>query len=202
MRHESLTTVISTLRGLFTVVLGLALGEAYKQIVADRAEDETGKPGIRWESTWSLIAFLSLFFPFVQGMNMFLETTYDPKTVSQNYGGSLLFDVCVFTVEASVFFVMSRALKPAQCRRFYGAVLAILATDTVWGLVTVYQRHLEFVKFWLASNGVFLLVLGLLLLVYRKSEQDKELTRIGCILLILRACVDYASSWSQYFPPP
>ena len=202
MRHESLPTVISTLRALFTVVLGLSLGEAYKQVVADRVDDDTGKAAIRWDSLWSLVAFLSLFFPFVQGMNVFLDTTYDPKVVSPTYGRSLLFDVGAFTIEASFFFVMSRALRRTQWRRFYGAVLAILLTDTVWGAVNVELRHQDFVRLWLASNVVFVVMIGLFVWHCWKETDGKDASRLGCAIMILRAWVDYASSWSQYFPSP
>lgn len=62
----------------FSIVLALALGEAFKQCVSER---ENG--AIQWDRMLALLTFLLLILPFYQGMNRYLLQTYGGASVHQ-----------------------------------------------------------------------------------------------------------------------
>jgi hypothetical protein len=55
----------------FSIVLALAMGEAFKQYISDRHDGD-----VQWKSTFALLTFLLLVLPFYQGMNRYLLQTY------------------------------------------------------------------------------------------------------------------------------
>jgi hypothetical protein len=190
-------SIANNLRNVFGIVLALSLGEAYKQVIADTANNP-GEKSIRRDSLPSMASFLLLLIPFFQGMARFLDTAYPQAVRPTSYGPWLLFDICAFTTEASLFFVMSRTLRFEQWRRFYGAVLGILVTDTFWGAVTLNWRHIETVRPWMLSNLVCLILLGAIFI--RFGERPKLGPWIACALMLGRTVADYWTSWTFYFP--
>lgn len=194
---EALTTNVDSLRNIFAILLALALGEAFKQFVADRAE-KPDEPSLRWDSLPAIASFLLLMIPFYHGMARYLYDVYKVGEPPTPYGAFLLFDVAAFTVEAALFFVMSRAVRKVQWRRFYFAVVFILVTDTVWGL-PIYFHHRKEILPWLILNAVFLPVF--LLLVWRNPRVDSKARPIFAMLaMIVRTVADYGTSWEFYFP--
>jgi len=165
MNDVAINTTVDGLRNIFTIVLALSLGEAYKQVIVDRANDErlTAKPLYR-DGLYAMCSFLLLLIPFYHGMFRYLDDAYKGQARPQAYGGFLLSDVVAFTVEASPFFVMSRALRRVHWRRFYYAVVMILVTDTVWGTavwLSHYQQVLPWLKLNVGSLLVFIVILTL-----------------------------------------
>jgi hypothetical protein len=205
---EQIRQVIDILRQTFTVVLALALGEAFKQVVADVpavSADPAEKP-IRWDRFAGLVAFLLLLTPFYQGMARYLFHTYSeggPQGRPEPYGVFLLIDCAAFTIEAGLFFVMARALSTVHWRRFYTAVFLILSTDAVLGtfvwLIQRWPQRTPDMVNWLVLDIIALPVFGALLLIWRDRD-SRWAPRVGLACMVLRTVADYWSSWKLYFP--
>ena len=198
MNNDAIWSTVESLRQIFAIVLALSLNEAFKQFIADRVEAPSGK-SIRWDCLLALLVFLLLLVPFYHGMARYLYDVYHtPASRPQPYSRFLLIDVISFTVEASLFFVMSRALRRVQWRRFYWAVVVILASDAVWG-ATVWLTHTQAFLPWLILNLVFLAILGAVLMVCRTPD-SRSGPVIALIAMAVRTILDYATSWTFYFP--
>jgi hypothetical protein len=128
-----LTHAIQFFQTGFTILLGLALGEAFKQLVPD------GDQQIRSDRVPSLLAFLFLIFPFFHGMSRYFYTTYLTLSGAKlaPVAGRIMFDGTIFMTLAVLFFVMSRSLSPSHWMRFYTFLLALLAVDTLWIAVSL-----------------------------------------------------------------
>jgi hypothetical protein len=135
MNEKAIQSSVSSLQTIFTIVLTLSLGEAFKQFVGE------GKR-IDWYRFPALVAFLLLLIPYSHGMNRYLHNTYASMARPQPYAYYLMIDVGAFTVEAGIFFVMSRTLSMDQWRRFYQAVVCLLVVDLVWEIIVRISRPL------------------------------------------------------------
>ena len=128
-----LTHAIQFLQAGVTILLGLALGEAFKQLVPD------GDQNIRSDRVHSLLAFLFMIFPFFHGMSRYFYTAYltIPNAHLGPVAGHVMFDGTAFMTMAVMFFVMCRSLSPSHWIRFYTFLLALLSVDTVWIIVSM-----------------------------------------------------------------
>jgi hypothetical protein len=186
----------------FTLILALALAEAFKQFVADKADKEEDRV-IHWDRLWSLISFLFLIFPFFQGTSRYFYVRYlhDPKLLS-DYAASIMFDGVMFTIEAALFFVMSRTLSPTLWRRFYYSVLWLFVIDSIWAFFS-WQLYAVDILSWLLLNLVATAVLGAFIVVnkcVRPGCTPSMACMICCIGIIFRTILDYSMMWSFYFP--
>jgi hypothetical protein len=151
----------------FTIVLALALGESLKQFVSD----EDHRP-LHWDRMPSFASFILILFPFFQGMGQHMFTTYlDPATAPPYRQAYLMFDGVVFLTQAAIFYVMARAIPPRLWRRYYGAVLMLLAVDTIWAAVSL-LRGIQ-VGFWVVLNAILAAVL-LAVLWWERSDRGAQ----------------------------
>jgi hypothetical protein len=145
--HTAIKSTVDSLQAIYTVVLGLSLGEAFMQFVAENGQAEHK---IRWDRAVSLLSFLLLIVPFFQGMNRyFFEVYLKPSGLGAQYGSRLLVDCGVFTVEGCLFFVLSRSLSQEKWRRFYVTVLVLLGVDLIWDFRVFHYLRLPFLEKWL-----------------------------------------------------
>jgi hypothetical protein len=162
-----LTHLVQFLQTAYTILLGLALGEALKQFVPD------GDQPIKTDRLPLLLAFLFMVFPFFHGMSRYLYTTYltHPEPKLGPVAGHVMLDGLVFMILAGLFFVLSRSLSESHWRRFYGFLLALLAVDSVW-ILTCLSFGADFLP-WLWLNVALALVLtfGLLRVWPEKSRK-------------------------------
>ncbi len=78
--------------------------------------------------------------PFYRGNQKYLYLQYveplhlpnPPKSISALW---LNFDCLVFSVEAGLFFVMSRSLSARRWQQFYATIALLLSVDFVWALM-------------------------------------------------------------------
>ena len=192
-----LADAVGFFRGAFTIVMGLALGEAFKQFVAERVGED--QRSIHWDRFPSLISFLFLIVPFYQGMSRYLFSTYhDPTTMPQPYSAFLTFDGVNFLIESALFFVMSRALPASQWRRYYICALMLLVVDSLW-IFTSTHLHGSAIQPWMYLNLGFapVLLIGLLL---GGQFRDVAVSSALMLLVIARTVLDYYFSWNFYFP--
>jgi len=178
----------------FTIVLALALGEAFKQFVTDKAET-----AIQWSRLPALLAFLFMVFPFFHGMNRYFFQTYQHPLPPASYAGSLLFDSSTFMAEAALFFVMSRSLADEQWRRFFVALLVLLAIDTTWGVFEL--QHLADIRYWIILNIVLAVALGGLLAYFWKKTTVAWPAIWAAVATFITTSISYYLSWTFYFPP-
>ena len=192
--------VINFFERAFAIILALAFGEAFKQFVSDKTETAH----IYRDRLPALLSFLFLFFPFFQGMSRYFAMTYgDPVTMPHPYAIFLMVDGFNFTIEASLFFVMSRALSPIRWREFHICVFVLLMFDSAWALFSWYFHGAD-ITIWIKLNIFSVMILSLML-CYRRNQQlepdDTLWPWIGCILMLARTAADYYFGWSSiYFP--
>lgn len=201
--NPNLENTIKFFSGMFTVVMALALTESFKQFIAER-ETTLEKGGVHRERLPPLISFLFLLFPFYHGMNRYFFTTYgNINTLPNPYSLFLMFDGVMFTIESALFFVMSRALLPAQWRRYNVTVVSLLIVDSVWGIVARlgHGAHGAPTLNWVALNIGFGFLIVLLLLFFRRDEPVIA-GSCGMGIVIVRTFLDYHSNWDFYFPAP
>jgi hypothetical protein len=212
---DSIKPVIDFFRYAFTIVLALALSEAFKQFVTDRIlgtgryqEPTPNQSVILWSRFPALLSFLFLIWPFFQGMNRYFYATYGSGNIPEPYSLYLSIDGILFTVEAALFFVMSRALPLAKWRLFYSCILALLAIDSIWGGIAL--THTDKVVPWLALNitafPILSIILYFLIQLNRFITITDSMYRYIIIyamptLIALRTGMDYWKMWSFYFPP-
>jgi hypothetical protein len=209
-------SIIIFFKGAFTVVLALALSEAFKQFVTDRisAEGRYQEPRpdqaiILWPRLPALLSFLFLIWPFFHGMNAYFSMTYldHSHPMPSPYSFYLSADGVLFTIEAALFFVMSRALSLTKWRLFYCCIIVLLMVDSVWGFITL--THTTRVRPWLILNAISFLILGIIILALHKISKGKEIAKSKvryfiCVVLPLlsltRTSIDYWKMWDLYFP--
>jgi hypothetical protein len=197
MNNEAILSTVQILERIFAIVLALALGEAFKQFVADTPKnpDDTF---IHWDRLTALTALLLLLIPFYQGMGQYFYQVYHTTQRPKPYSVFLFVDCVAFTLEAALFFVMSRALPKIQWRRFYKTVLLLLILDTLWGGFVWWSHH-QAIQSWLVLNVLFMVVFGIILLVFR-SHDSKWAPRLALLAMVVRTVADYWTSWDFYFP--
>lgn len=185
---------VNFFQGAFTIILALALGEALKQFVSEHDDR-----ALHWDLLPGLLAFLLIFFPFFQSMSQYLYLTYlNAATAPKFYPGFLIFDGFMYVLESACFFVMSRALAPGRWRRFYGAVLALMAIDIVWSGVT-YHRGIH-VGDWIWIDMVLAAALGLVLFVERGRAPSMRPAYFGLAIIAATTATSYWLERAIYFP--
>jgi hypothetical protein len=201
---KDIVDIVGFYQKAFTLILALALAEAFKQFVADKANKEEDRV-IHWDRLWSLVSFLFLIFPFFQGTSryFYVEYLHDSKLPS-NYAAFIMFDGAMFTIEAALFFVMSRTLSLTLWRRFYYSVLWLFVIDSIWAFLCWKLRGVD-ILYWLLLNVAATAVLGPFIVVnrcIRRSVTPSLACKICCIGIIFRTMLDYWMMWSFYFPSP
>src|SRR5262245_51464107 len=189
--------VVAFFRLAFTLIFALALAEAFKQFLFDRAR-LAADPVIDWKKLIPLLAFIVLIFPFYQGNIRYLVVTYGDANALQSYSAPIMVDSIAFMWQAALFFVMSRALSPAHWVTYYGAVVMLLGVDVIWGLLSA-KMHGTPIGPWFYLNLSFGLMLGIMLFMQLRLSENVA-TVIGAGAVLVRTTLDYYTSWSFYFP--
>jgi len=152
MTSEAMQQIVENIQSIYTIVLALAIAEAFNQAVKKTApEHEKHATTLR---SWfecvhpsrfiSLIVFLLLAVPFFQGNQKYLYLQYiaplhepnPPKSISAFW---LNLDCLTFSLEAGLFFVLSRSLSACRWQQFYATVVILMAVDGIWSLAE--RRH-------------------------------------------------------------
>ena len=113
---NGVSSAISSLQAIYTIVLALSVGEAFKQIIPD-AHRKPEEQKLNWDQLLGLISFLVLVFPFFQGMSRYLFVKYKEGPLPDSYSIGLMVDCIAFTIESALFFVLSRTLSACHWRR-------------------------------------------------------------------------------------
>ena len=201
--EASVNSCVDSLGKLFAIVLALAIGEAFKQFVSDQPGSQNRK--IHWNRLWALVAFLALVVPFFHGISRYYFETYQAGHRPSPYWKYLIVDTIGFTVEAVLFFVLSRSLDPKDWRKFYVTVLVLLVIDIAWGSWVALKVNPDMWS-WVRVNAAAVVLLSIFVVLGSKWKIDNvawsanTIAVIGVVILILRTLGDYYFSFSFYFP--
>ncbi len=199
MEAAGAANTIDFFRTVFTVILALALSEGFRQFVAD-TRNRPATPKIYWDRFPALLIFLFLIFPFFHGMNRYFYMTYhydDLRGHFPLYDKYLVFDGISFTMEAAIFFIMSRSFPETHWRRYFLVVLALLVVDSAWCIGAL--THGAPVHWWLVLN-VFLGTVLLLIFAFDKRRNSILAPWSGAIATFICMVVGYWLDWKLYFP--
>jgi hypothetical protein len=190
MTVESMTQIVENIQSIYTIILALAIAEAFNQAVRESKpeEEKHATTIVRWfecihpSRFVSLIVFLLLAAPFFQGNQKYLYLQYieplhqphPPKSISASW---LNFDCLVFTVEAGLFFVMARSLSARRWQQFYATIAVLLSIDFVWALIEK-RRGSAVPREWIWFDFTAVIVLVAIIVLdwfFIRYEKDKEL---------------------------
>jgi hypothetical protein len=191
-----MSQIVENIQSIYTIVLALAIAEAFNQAVKEsKPMEEVHATTIRnWFACVhpariiSLIVFLLLAVPFFEGNQRYLYLQYieplrlpDPlKSVSASW---LNFDCLIFSVEAGLFFVMSRSLSARRWQQFYATIVVLLMVDFVWAVLEMWHgSHVP--REWLWFDLIASVALVAIILVdwfFIPYERGKEIN-IYCYL--------------------
>lgn len=190
MTVESMTEIVQNIQSIYTIVLALAIAEAFNQTIkASAPQEEIHATTLK---NWldcvhpsrfvSLVVFLLLAVPFFQGNQKYLylqyiEPLHQPVPPASMSAMWLNFDCLVFSLEAGLFFVMSRSLSARRWQQFYATVVVLLLLDFVWAVME--RRHGAGVPGeWIWFDIVAAVVLAAIIAVdwfFIRYERGKEL---------------------------
>src|SRR5260370_11061818 len=84
MDHNAqVAEVITFFRTAFSLIFALALAEAFKRFISDRAKQPTD-PIIDWDRLLPLLSFVLLIFPFYHGTIRYFVFTYGDQKALPN----------------------------------------------------------------------------------------------------------------------
>ena len=198
---EAIKSAILALQQIYTVILGLALGEAFKQVVSENKDVLQRK--VDWSKLPNLVSLMALIIPFLHGLNRYFFEVYiahNDVYIAHNhgYGIYLLVDCIAFTIEGGLFFLLARSLSRAESTRFYFTVAILLCIDIVWGSF-IWHFHTPSVKPWVIVNLIF----GSLMIIILVLLRERAYCQAMCVVLVIsRSVCDYIFSWTFYFPAP
>ena len=89
---------------LFQITVALALGESFKQFVADESKASSGTDHVFYDRIPNLLTFISIIIPFFDGMNryFYFVSIKSGSSLPQDYAFHLLFDSACFLAESAI----------------------------------------------------------------------------------------------------
>ena len=190
MTVDSMSQVVGSIQLIYTIITGLAIAEAFKQAVQENRPNQ--EKHARTFKGWfecvypsrfiSMIIFLVLAIPFFQGNQRYLYAQYlaplhrpiPPHAISSFW---LTFDGLVFTLEAGMFFVMSRSLSARRWQQFYGVIVILMLLDFIWA-VTEKGHGTDVPDAWLWFDGLAVVILSAIIAIdglFVPYKKDQEL---------------------------
>ena len=192
MTAGSMIQIVEDVQSIYTIVLALAIAEAFNQTIKENRPESEKRAStfanwfdcIHHSRFVSLIVFLLLAAPFFQGNQKYLYLQYieplhgphPPRTIS---AGFLNFDCLIFSVEAGLFFVMSRSLSANRWQQFYATIALLLSIDFVWAAIEKSRgANMPAEWIWFDIIGAVILVAIILVDWYVvRYDREKELNR-------------------------
>ena len=194
---KAIESTVGSLQQIYVIILALAIAEAFMQFVAAPISDPP-QANIYYERLLPLLSFLLLVVPFYHGMSRFFTDAYDPENMSQSYGGWLLFDCFVFTVEAGLFFVLARSMPRGFWLQFCSATILLFVIDIIWGAITWCCRT-KVIGPWVIINLIAAPVLGVIRYIFRSNVSCLFVSSTFLVILT-RTIADYWKCRHLYFP--
>lgn len=188
-----LVHAVNFLQNAYTIVLGLALTEGFKQYIPD------GDRNIDLKRFVPLVGFLFLLFPFFHGMSRYLYTTYLSKNAApHDVAASLMFDGVMFMLMAGCFFAMSRSFSSNNWKRYYKSLSLLLLVDSIW-ICFVSWKGAPVIT-WLVLNAVLAATMAGMFYAFRSSRCSPWPTRVCSATVCATTIASYVIMRDFYFP--
>lgn len=187
-----MTQIVEDIQSIYTIVLALAIAEAFNQTIKENhpSSEKHANTFTNWfdclhhTRAVSLIVFLLLAAPFFQGNQKYLYLQYldalhgpnPPKKIS---AGFLNFDCLVFSLEAGLFFVMSRSLSARRWQQFYATIILLLSLDFVWAVIEK-SRGANLPTEWIWFDIIAAIILTAILVTdwfFIRYDREKEMNK-------------------------
>lgn len=127
-----------------------------------------------------------------------LHQASPPKSVSARW---LDFDCLVFTVQAGLFFVMSRSLSARRWQQFYGTIMLLLTIDFIWASLEKWHGA-DVPHEWLWFDILAVIILAAIIVLdwfFIKYEKDKELNTFCYVGVSIIAILGLAYGYFYQF---
>ncbi len=184
----------------FQITVALALGESFKQFVADESKNESDEH-VHWDRIPPLLTFVFTLIPFFQGMNRYFYADYlrSDIHISINYSYQLMFDSAMFLLESAFFFMMSRALRRSRFPSFASYLMSLLLVDTAWSCFASLTFETKF-RFVVLNCAVIIVTFAARTYARNNPERYLSSTIAVTVISFIIFCIGYYVSWSWYFP--
>jgi hypothetical protein len=203
LNAEALKLSVQGLQRIYAFIIALAFTTALNKLFITSQSQAPDLSSILTSKGLLFLSFLSTIVPFFHGMNRHLDEVYAFDRIPSSLGGSLppprpgsiLLDLFVFVVEASLLFLLAAAIADAESFVLICSIL--LAVDCAWAFTTWLLTKSPVLK-WALINLIaspflfFAKGLGAL-------SPPLLLTSVT-IILVSRTVVDYWINWSFYLP--
>lgn len=204
MNAPAVQSTIDSLKGVYAIVLALAIGEAFKQFVVDRA-NKPEERHVQFDRLPALLSFLLLVIPFYHGIVRYYFDTYSVPPLPHRYGMWLSIDSFAFMMEAILFFVLSRSLSLVQWDSFYRTVILLCGFDMLWVLVGAFHNP-KTIWNWVLLDIVTIVAIFLIHGHWRNFDRNPKKwvclpALLPVLVLFARGLIDYTVNRPFYFPP-
>jgi hypothetical protein len=146
------------------------------------------------------LAFFGTLLPFYHGAMRHLDRWYVEEAGANVRPGGLLADSLMLFVEGCI--LVAAALLLPRPYAFAWTLIILLAFDAIWGastyLIFARKRHIGVELRWVGINLVTTPTLIVVVLVLNVAAWPVRL--VIAVVAIMRSVIDYATSWSFYFP--
>ena len=192
--REAVKRSVRSLQRIYAFVVALAVARAIEATFITG-----GQLAYHPERIAIFMAFAVTVVPFFHGMNRHLDRCYVERH-DPHVQRALLFDFAVFFIEAGLLFALAAS---AQSGLFgFLLLVAILAIDIVWGLVSNwihYEGAESTPQMWVVINSVA--IIAILAVYYSAMFPDDVKAEALAVVALLRSVADYRWNWELYFPP-
>jgi hypothetical protein len=187
---------VDSLQTIYAIVIGLAITNSINTIFLDNGKLVELSSIVKYFAPF--LAFVFIVVPFFHGMNRHLDQCYLDKEAN-HIEGALLFDFIVFFAEAMLLFAFAGSLKTPGLK-WAVVLLFLLSFDSVWAFVSslVHYRKFYGPTLWVIINIITCAVI--LFIMHNNCIDAKAKPFLLCIIIFLRAIIDYTLCWRFYFP--
>jgi hypothetical protein len=183
------------LERLYTVAIGLALTVAITSLISP-----TSSNPLRAGMLPQFLAFFATLLPFYHGAMRHLDRWYVEERGANVRSGALLADSLMLFVEGCILVAMAILLPRPFAFGWF--LVTLLAFDAIWGastyLIFAREKRIGAELRWVAINLVVTPVLLAIILVF--DVTDVPVRAALAAVAAARSSIDYALSWSFYFP--
>ena len=209
--QRALADTIVSLKGIVSIVMGLALTHSIVTLVAgepitgaaDRASSTLALGQVPLQSVICALAVITAIVRFYHGNNQHVDFVYSRASAQRRIRGraprgGIGVDFLVIMVQSVLFAVMSFYVDGS--RELLLLFMVLLYFDIVWYItsstITIDSDVLEHQRRWMLNNIGFLAIISIL---YFQGDASWTVTA-GAVAILLNTVVDFWISWGFYFP--
>lgn len=187
---------VDNLQRLYTFVVGLAVTESLRKVLAEFGVNGHYPTYNEWLIFCSLIVTV---IPFYHGANRYLDAAYvtGERTVKPS---ALMIDFIALFFEGLMLFAL--AVVSNNTRFFYLGLAILLLFDTIWVGFTLLPATGDTKKapytIWIIINVLATILLYVFAQLRWQNEDARNIALAG--VAIGRTIADYLWAWSFYYP--